>query len=92
MDGHETYYGGTADKYRAGVLSFGFGTIRVGRNSEQIRKVFQNQFAHDMLTKKNGIPEAKWFRVLDIRPRWFWSLGFGSGNTLWEKVFKKITL
>jgi hypothetical protein len=79
IDGHLTYTGGTADKYRAGVLSFGFGPVRIGRNSEQIRKVFQNQFAHDILT--GG--DAKWFRVLYIKPGWYWQFGFGSGNTLW---------
>jgi len=79
INGHLTYTGGTADKYRAGVLSFGFGPIRVGRNSEQIRHVFQNRFAHDMLT--GG--DAKWFRVLDIKPRWYWYFGTGTGNTLW---------
>jgi hypothetical protein len=79
IDGHLTYTGGTVDKYRAGVLSFGFGPVRIGRNSEQIRKIFQNQFAHDMLM--GGSP--KWFRVLNIKPGWYWQFGFGSGNTLW---------
>jgi RHS repeat-associated protein len=79
INGHLTYTGGSADKYRAGVLSLGFGPIRVGRNSEEIRKVFQNQFAHDILT--GG--DAKWFRVLDIMPRWYWYFGFGTGNSLW---------
>jgi hypothetical protein len=27
--------------------------------------------------------DAKWFRVLNIRPGWYWQFGFGSGNTLW---------
>jgi RHS repeat-associated protein len=49
INGHLTYTGGTANKYRAGVLSFGFGPIRIGRNSEQIRLIFQNKLAHDIL-------------------------------------------
>jgi hypothetical protein len=46
---------------------------------KQIRKVFQNQFAHDFLMKG----ESKWFRVLDTKPSWYWYFGTGSGNTLW---------
>ena len=61
------------------VLSFGFGPIRIGRNSEQIRHVFQNRFAHDLLM--GG--ESYWFKKLPISPSWYWSFGFGSGNTLW---------
>jgi hypothetical protein len=67
------------DKYRAGVLSFGFGPFRFGRNSEQIRHVFQNQFAHDFLT--GG--KSKWFEVLPISPSLYWSFGTGTGGTLW---------
>jgi hypothetical protein len=82
INGHETYVDsefGNPNKYRAGILSFGFGPFRFGRNSEQIRCVFQNRFAHDMLT--GG--KAKWFEVLDIDPSWYFYLGFGSGDTLW---------
>jgi hypothetical protein len=79
INGHLTYTGGTANKYRAGVLSIGFGPIRIGRNSEQIRLIFQNKLAHDIL---NG-GKAKWFEVLDIDPSWFFYFGTGSGGTLW---------
>jgi hypothetical protein len=79
IDGHDTYTGGTADKYRAGILSFGFGPFRIGQNSETIRHIFQNHFAHDFLT--GG--ESKWFRVLNTSPAWYWYFGFGNGNTLW---------
>jgi RHS repeat-associated protein len=64
---------------RAGVLTFGIGPIRIGRNSEQIRHVFQNRFAHDMLT--GG--KSYWFMKLPISPSWYWSIGSGHGNTLW---------
>ena len=79
--GREYYIGNTANdpKLRAGVLSFGFGPLRIGRNSEQIRHVFQNRFAHDFMT---GGASA-WFIKLPILPSWYWSLGTGSGNTLW---------
>jgi RHS repeat-associated protein len=82
INGHNTYIannGYDPNKYRAGVLSFGFGPFRFGRNSEGIRKAFQNQFAHDFLT--GG--QSKWFRVLPIQPSWYWYFGTGTGNTLW---------
>jgi hypothetical protein len=80
-NGKKYYKGNTAldPSMRAGMLSFGFGPFRFGRNSEAIRHVFQNQFAHDILMRG----ESKWFLPLDIPPSWFFSFGFGSGNTLW---------
>jgi len=86
INGHMTYtayyYNGAyynPNKYRAGVLSFGFGPMRFGRDSEGIRRVFQNQFAHDFLL--GG--KSKWFEVLPRKSRWYWSFGGGTGNTLW---------
>ena len=78
---HEIYNGFEANNpnQRAGVLSFGIGPFLFGRNSEQIRHVFQNRFAHDMLTHGT----AKWFQILDIPPSWFWYFGSSNGNTLW---------
>ena len=64
---------------RAGVLYVGFGSLRIGWNSEDIRHVFQNKFAHDCLT--NG--RARWFLPLDIRPTGYFYYGTGTGNTLW---------
>ena len=64
---------------RAGVLSFGIGPIRIGRNSEGIRHVFQNRFAHDLLTGGKSL----WFMQLPISPSWYWSFGTGRGNSLW---------
>ena len=67
------------DKYRFGTFYFGVGPVRIGRNSENIRHVLQNKFAHDIMT--GG--ETKWFKQLPLRPRWYWWFGFGSGGTLW---------
>jgi hypothetical protein len=80
-NGREYYTGNTAldPSMRAGMLSFGFGPFRFGRNSEAIRHAFQNRFAHDTLMKG----ESYWFLPLDIPPSWFFYFGFGSGNTLW---------
>ena len=79
--GREYYTGNTANdpSMRAGVLSFGFGPFRLGRNSENIRHVAQNKVAHDWLM--GG--DSYWFLPLPIKPRWYWYFGFGSGNTLW---------
>ena len=78
VEKYDKYYYGTADKYRAGVLSFGIGPMRIGRNSEAIRCVFRNRLAHDFLS--GGVP--KWFEVLEHRkPSWYFY--FGTGNTLW---------
>ena len=65
------------DKYRAGVLSFGIGSFRIGRNSENIRDYIQNQLIHSRMAK------PRYFKKLDIAPSWFWYFGSGSGNTLW---------
>ncbi|MDR2909922.1 MAG: hypothetical protein LBV47_00940, partial [Bacteroidales bacterium] len=67
------------DQYRMGVFYFRAGPFRFGRNSENVRHVFQNRFAHDFMT--GG--ETKWFRVLDLKPRWWWQFGYSGGGTLW---------
>ena len=79
--GHEYYssIGALDPSQRAGVLSFGIGSFRFGYNSERIRHQFQNIYAHDEWTKGR----AKWFKVLDIDPTWFWYFGTGNGDTLW---------
>jgi hypothetical protein len=79
IDGHDTYDGGTSDKYRFGAVYYGFGPLRFGSNSEKNRHVIQNRFAHDFL--QGG--EAKWFRVLPRKPRFYWSFGTGYGSGLW---------
>lgn len=77
-NGWDTYYSGTSNdpKLRAGVLSVGFGPLRIGRNSERIRNTFQNELIH----KNIGTPL---FKVLTIAPKRYWHFGTGSGNTLW---------
>lgn len=71
--------GDDPDKYRAGVFYVGVGPFRLGKNSEQIRHRFQNRFAHDFIM--GG--ESPYFKVLDIKPRWYFYFGSGTGNTLW---------
>jgi len=63
--------------HRYGILYFRIGTVKAGWNSEQIRKLFQNRFAHDIITRG----EAKWFDVLEIPTKWYWEFGSGSGDT-----------
>jgi hypothetical protein len=79
INGHDTYMGKNANDYRMGTLYFRFGPFRIGKNSEGIRKVFQNQFAHDFLT--GG--QSKWFEVLNLKPKRYWQFGYSGGSTLW---------
>jgi RHS repeat-associated protein len=75
----ENQYGDNPDKYRSGVLYVGFGPFKFGKNSENIRHLYQNQFAHDKLMKG----ESPYFKVLEKKPKWYFYFGTGTGNTLW---------
>jgi RHS repeat-associated protein len=82
INGKDTYIahdGYNPNSHRMGTFYFKIGPFRFGRNSEGIRKVFQNQFAHDWLT--GG--QSKWFEVLNLKPRWYWGFGYSGGSTLW---------
>ena len=78
---HEYYSseGALNANQRAGVLSFGLGSFRFGRNSEIIRHIFQNELAHSIIMKD----KPAWFKILDIESTWFWYFGSFNGNTLW---------
>ena len=82
-NGRETYTisanGDNPDRYRAGLFYVGFGPFKVGANSEQIRHLFQNRFAHDFLCKK----ESPYFKVLDRPGKAYFYFGTETGNTLW---------
>lgn len=67
------------DEFRAGVFYIGYGPIRIGRNSEQIRNLFQNRFAHDFLCKG----DSPYFKVLDRPAQNYFYFGTGTGNSLW---------
>ena len=73
------YNGYNPNSHRSGLLYVGVGPFRFGRNSEGIRHIFQNKFAHDFMT--NG--ESKWFQVLSLKPKKFWGFGYSGGGTLW---------
>jgi hypothetical protein len=58
-DGYpEGYHTGNADRFRLGALSLGYNGYRVGWNSEGIRHLFQNKFAH------GWVKPQPYFRVL----------------------------
>jgi hypothetical protein len=70
VNGKDTYVahdGYDPNNYRMGTFYFKIGPFRFGRNSESIRSVFQNQFAHDFLT--GG--QSKWFEVFDLNGFWY---------------------
>jgi len=48
-------------------------------NSEGIRKVFQNEFAHDFLMGGKNY----WFKPLNLKPKFYWEFGDRGGGTLW---------
>jgi RHS repeat-associated protein len=77
--GKRVYNGGNSDKYRQGVAYIGFGPLKVGANSEQIRHQIQNRFAHDFL--KGG--KVHHFQVLERKNEFNWYVGTGYGTGLW---------
>jgi hypothetical protein len=82
IDGHkvyEGYDGYNPNSHRMGTLYLKIGSFRFGRNSEGIRRVFQNQFAHDWLT--GG--QSYWFEVLNLKSKQYWRFGYSGGGTLW---------
>ena len=71
-----TYEGGTADKYRMGVIYIGYNQYRIGYNSERnIRGPIQNGF-HDRM----GVPH---FRVLSLSDRFYYGIYSSNPYTLW---------
>ena len=79
----ETYMendqGDDPNKYRAGIAYISFMGVQVGRDSEKIRNVVQNKFAHDLLM--GG--KSPYFKVLDIKPKWYFQFNTGTGDTNW---------
>jgi RHS repeat-associated protein len=66
---HGYYKGGNVDNIRLGALSLGYGNFRVGVNSEGVRHVFQNRFAHDsFFNRQPG------YKILDNNwyPYYYW--------------------
>jgi RHS repeat-associated protein len=62
VNGHATYKNG--NEYRLGALYVGYKNYQIGLNSEGVRHVIQNRFAHDILTKG----ASKWFQVDKNKP------------------------
>lgn len=83
INGKRTYvsniYRDNPNKYRAGVGYVGYGNMRFGRNSEVIRNLAQNKFAHDVMT--GG--KSPYFKFLDNQPTNYFSVGSYHPYTLW---------
>jgi RHS repeat-associated protein len=83
IDGKATYkmngFGDNPNKYRAGVGYVGYGNMRFGSNSERIRNIAQNKFAHDFIT--GG--KSPYFQVLNINRSNYFSVGTSHPYTLW---------
>ena len=65
---------------RNGILYLGIGNIRIGADTESIRHVFQNRFAHDLMNGGNNGSSYPWILTLDKQPRLYFQFGSGSGN------------
>ena len=88
IGGHKTYVSNgddNPDEFRAGILYFGYKNYRTGWNSEQIRNIAQNKIAHDGMTGLCGLGKhpSPYFRVLNISPSRFYSVGTHNPYTLW---------
>lgn len=72
---------GDADQFRLGALSFGKGNNRIGWNSEGIRNVFQNKFAHGIVS-----PQPYFTRLPSGYPGRFYYQGssFNNPYSLWS--------
>lgn len=75
----EAYNAGTANSYRMGALYISYDNFKIGSNSEVFRHVFQNLFAHDLLTNCS----AKWFEKLDNKLYFYGSYDTRSKYSLW---------
>ena len=78
--------GDNPDEFRMGVAYVGIGGLtRLGINSESVRDIVQNQFAHDwlypLLNHGQHVPH---FAIDHTRKdQIYWNLGTGNGNSLW---------
>ena len=76
-DSENIYAGGTADKYRMGVVYLGYKQYRIGYNSERnIRGPIQNGF-HDRM---GDVPH---FRVLSLSDKLYYGMYSSNPYTLW---------
>lgn len=67
-----------------GILYFGFGSLKIGRDSEGIRHSFQNRLAHDGFNGGSRGSEYPWVKPFwDRSPRWFIQFGGSNGSTLY---------
>jgi RHS repeat-associated protein len=77
--GNYVYTYGNVDKYRSGIVYYGYGPFRIGTNSEINRHYIQNRFAHDYLLEGR----IHHFQVLDRISQLNWYIGTGYGTGLW---------
>lgn len=71
--------GDDPDRYRAGIAYIGIGPIKAGINSENVRHLLQNRFAHDFLCRG----DSPYFKVLDRPAQGYFYFGTGTGSNLW---------
>ncbi|MGB5980497.1 MAG: hypothetical protein WBG62_24000, partial [Cyclobacteriaceae bacterium] len=58
-----------------GIISLGFGPMKIGWDSEGIRHALQNRLTHDWLNGRNRGSAYPWMLRTDRRPRLFFQFG-----------------
>lgn len=69
-----------------GVVYFGTENFRIGWDNESNRHILQNRVAHDGffgVFKRGQGRDYPWVLRLNRKPRFYFQMGSGSGNTLW---------
>jgi len=67
-----------------GIFYIGFGSVKIGRDSENIRHGIQNQLAHDGFNRGYRGSEYPWVKPFWGRePEWYYYYGGGNGSTLY---------
>ena len=82
INGHWTYVEDgeyNPNSHRNGIVYFRAGPFRLGWNSEKNREIFQNRFAHDLITDR----KSKWYEVLSLKSKFYWQFGYSGGGTLY---------
>lgn len=84
---NEVWKDGSADEYRLGALSVGYGGYRAGWNNEGIRHLFQNRFAHSehRILGRKFLHNQTYFRNLGGRGSFYSNIStFSNPYSLWS--------
>jgi len=87
IDGEQTTYatGGDIDNPNQshGIFYIQAGNLALGRDTENIRHIFQNKLAHDGFNGGYRGSEYPWILKTHRSNRWYFQFGSGNGNSLY---------